>query len=56
MKIKIESTPAGVTVELTTDSAKKPMRQTFTKQDIQALIKLLETAAKADMLRIEYET
>lgn len=55
MKIKIDKDPAGVTIEIVTDTSKKPLKKRLTNQEFAALLALLETAARADKFSFTYE-
>lgn len=55
MRLKVKKDEKVISIELTTDSAKKPMAVTLTPGQLEAAIKLLQTALNADKLIFELE-
>lgn len=56
MKLKIETKPNGaVAIQLTTDTAKKPMTHVFTKPQVETLISLLSVAMNSAAFSFSFE-
>lgn len=55
MKLKIKKDKDAIAIDLTTDSSKKPMTMVLTPGQLEASIKLLQTALNAERLSLELE-
>jgi hypothetical protein len=56
MKIRIEKSPhGGVKIELTHETAKKPIVVTLTHEQARAVVGMLDTAVRATAFSFEYE-
>lgn len=56
MKLKVEKEPSGkVRVELTSDSAKKPIAASLTPDEVAVLTSILAAAVKAEKFSFEVQ-
>ncbi len=51
MKFTVESNKDGIDIELQYSTAKKPVKQSLTREQVEGLIRILEAAVKADTFR-----
>lgn len=55
-KITIEKLPEGVKVTLHYDAAKRPLVVVLQPAELQVLVSVLQTAARSDSFRFEYQS
>lgn len=55
IKIQIQSDPHSITIELATDTAKKPTTIRLSKAEAKSFLNIIETAIRAESFVLEYQ-